>query len=51
MSTDCKSDKVFDTLGWLTAICSHRLDRREQMVREYGRCSGIHSKTTIQRNP
>ena len=33
--------KVFDALEWLAAMCSHVLDRGEQMVRYYGYYSNV----------
>jgi hypothetical protein len=40
-SNDGKSTKVFDTLEWLAAMCSHVPDRGEQMVRYYGFYSNV----------
>ncbi len=40
-SKDGKEQKIFDTLEWLTAMCSHILNKREQMVRYYGYYSNV----------
>jgi hypothetical protein len=35
------SDKVFDALEWLAAMCTHVPDKGEQMVRYYGYYSNV----------
>jgi hypothetical protein len=38
---DGKTNKVFDALEWLAAMCSHIPNRGEQMVRYYGYYSNV----------
>ncbi|MCX5847111.1 MAG: transposase [Deltaproteobacteria bacterium] len=38
---DSKSNKVFDALEWLAAMCSHIPNKGEQMVRYYGYYSNV----------
>jgi hypothetical protein len=40
-SKDGKSEKVFDALEWLAAMCSHVPNKSEQMVRYYGYYSNV----------
>jgi hypothetical protein len=40
-SKDGKSEKVFDALEWLAAMCSHVPNKGEQMVRYYGYYSNV----------
>jgi Putative transposase len=40
-SKDGKSDKAFDALEWLAAMCSHVPNKGEQMVRYYGYSSNV----------
>jgi hypothetical protein len=41
ISKDQKKEKTFDALEWLTAMCSHVPDKREQMVGYHGYYSNI----------
>ena len=40
-SKDGKAEKIFDSLQWLAAMCSHVPDKGEQMVRYYGYYSNV----------
>jgi hypothetical protein len=40
-SKDGRSEKVFDALEWLAAMCSHVPNKGEQMVRYYGYYSNV----------
>ena len=40
-SKDGKTEKVFDALEWLAAMCSHVPNKGEQMVRYYGYYSNV----------
>jgi len=40
-SKDGNSDKTFDALEWLAAMCSHVPNKGEQMVRYYGYYSNV----------
>jgi hypothetical protein len=41
LAKDGKARKVFDAPEWLTAMCSHVTNPREQMVRYYGYYSNV----------
>ena len=40
-SKDGRSEKIFDALEWLAAMCSHVPNKGEQMVRYYGYYSNV----------
>ena len=40
-SKDRRSEKIFDALEWLAAMCSHVPNKGEQMVRYYGYYSNV----------
>jgi len=43
-SKNGKSEKTFDVLEWLAAMCSHVPIKGEQMVRHYGYYSNVSSE-------
>lgn len=49
-SKDGKETRMFDSLGWIVALCSHVPGKDEQMFRYYGHYSNV-ARGKTEKNP